>query len=494
MRFANLRQIRRGPVAAVLLGTTMLAGGVALGYSAAGAAGGPPPIAVHGAVIQPGFADLVSAVRPAVVNISTTATPKPQQSLQGLGGNDQMNEMLRQFFGPNAQQMLRQRPQSQHALGSGFVIDPAGFIVTNNHVVDDASQIEITLADGSVHPAHLVGRDQKTDLALLKIDAGHPLPYLAFGDSKKARVGDWVIAVGNPFGLGGSVSAGIISANNREINAGPYDDFLQIDAPINPGNSGGPLFDQSGQVIGIDTAIYSPTGGSVGIGFAIPSDVASRVIAQLREHGHVARGWLGVQMQEITPALAKAMGNDQKGVLVDAVTPDSPASHADIKQGDIITAFNGQHTATPRDLAFAVADTHAGQAVSMTVLRDGHERNIDVTVGTEKAQKVAAAAGSEDGGPVGLSLAAIPADQRGALGLDDGQGVVVAQVTPGSPADESGFQPGDVILRIGNRPVSSPAEAASEIHAAEKEKRAALSLLIMRNGTTAFQALNLQDS
>ncbi len=491
MTFADIGKTRRSRIAAVLLGSTLLAGGAALAFTAAGAMDNAPPISVHEA-IQPGFADLVSAVKPAVVNISTTETVKPQQGGQPFADNGEFNQMLRQFFGPNAQQLFRQRPQSQHALGSGFIVDPAGYIVTNNHVIDDATEIQITLADGSVHPAHIVGRDAKTDLALLKIDAGHSLPYLAFGDSKKARVGDWVIAVGNPFGLGGSVSAGIISGDNREINAGPYDDFLQIDAPINPGNSGGPLFDQSGQVIGIDTAIYSPSGGSVGIGFAIPSDVASRVISELREHGHVSRGWLGVQMQEITPALAKAIGlGEQKGVIVDIVTADSPAARAGLKQGDVITAFNGKRIDTPRELAFAVADTHAGQSVPVTVLRDGHERTLDVTIGSEQAQKLASAESGQAGGRVGLALAPLSDDRRQALGLDAGQGVVVAQVAPGSPADESGLEPGDVILRIGQKKVASPSEAAAQIHAAQNENRQTVPLLVLRDGTTTFQALNL---
>src|SRR5579862_7105594 len=307
--------IRR--LGAALLGTTLLAGGAVVALTAV-AATNPPPIAVPGTERLPGFANLVTAVKPAVVNISTTQVVKKSQ--MNLSENGELGDMLKQFLGPDADRLLQQQSQRPaHALGSGFIIDPSGYVVTNNHVIDDASDIQVTLSDGATVAAHVVGRDTKTDIALLKIPTSHPLPYLAFGDSKKAHVGDWVIAVGNPFGLGGSVSAGIISGDNREINAGPYDDFLQIDAPINPGNSGGPLFDQSGKVIGIDSAIYSPTGGSVGIGFAIPSNL----VAQLREHGDVERGWLGVEMQQITPALAKAMGrSDDNGVVVDKVEPD----------------------------------------------------------------------------------------------------------------------------------------------------------------------------
>src|SRR5215469_10059356 len=277
-----------------LLGTTLLAGGAVVALTAVGATN-PPPIAVPETQRLPSFANLVAAVKPAVVNISTTQAVKKSQL--NLSENGELGDMMRQFLGPDADRLLQQQSQRPtHALGSGFIIDPSGYVVTNNHVIDDASDIQITLSDGSTVAAHVVGRDTKTDIALLKIPTSRPLPYLAFGDSKKAHVGDWVIAVGNPFGLGGSVSAGIISGDNREINAGPYDDFLQIDAPINPGNSGGPLFDESGHVIGIDTAIYSPNGGSVGIGFALPAELADNVVTQLREHGSVERGWLGVQM------------------------------------------------------------------------------------------------------------------------------------------------------------------------------------------------------
>jgi serine protease Do len=483
---------KSGRVLAALLGTTLLAGGAFLGLSAAQAT--PPPISVPEAAKLPGFANLVAAVKPAVVNISTTQEVK--QRRLNLQQNGELDQMLQQFLGPDAQRLLQQQSaRPAHALGSGFIIAPDGYVVTNNHVIDDASDIEVTLADGTTVAARVVGRDTKTDIALLKIPASHPLPYLAFGDSKKARVGDWVVAVGNPFGLGGSVSAGIISGDNRDINAGPYDDFLQIDAPINPGNSGGPLFDESGQVIGIDTAIFSPTGGSVGIGFAIPSDVAKNVVDQLREHGRVARGWLGVQMQEITPALARAIGaGNDKGVLVDVVTKDSPAARSDIRQGDVITAFNGTEIANPRDLAFAVAATPAGRTVPVQVLRNAQERTLEVTVGTEQAQeKLASAAPEQNHARLGLELAPLTQDRRAALRLGTEAGVLVAGVTPRSPADDSGLQPGDVILRIGGTPVTSPDEAISRIRAAENGNRPALPLLVMRDGTTAYIALPLKS-
>jgi serine protease Do len=441
----------------------------------------PPPLSVPHAAKQDGFASLVATVKPAVVAISTTEKAKP------LASNEE--EMLKQFFGPNAEQLFRENRKPSHALGSGFIIDPAGYIVTSNHVIDDATDVQVTLSDGSLHSAHIVGRDTKTDLALLKIDAQRPLPYVSFGNSKNEQVGDWVVAVGNPFGLGGSVSAGIVSAQNRDINQSPYDDFLQIDAPINPGSSGGPLFDQSGHVIGVDTAIYSPSGGSVGIGFAVPSDVATKVVAQLRDHGQVARGWLGIQMQPVTPTLAKALGlSSVDGVLINAVTPSSPAAHAGVRQGDVITGFNGNHVATPRDLSFAVADLPAGKSVGMSVWREGQERDLNVTIGTERAEKMASAPApaANPSPPVGLELQPLPPQARGTYGSEGG--VLIASVTPGSLADLSGLEAGDVILRVGNQVVSSPAEVTARIRAAQAS-HGAVALLVMRQGNTAYVPL-----
>jgi len=369
---------RRSIASAMTLGTALIVVAGVAGYTAARATDTPPPLSVPFSGKQLGFAPLVKTVKPAVVNIATT------QRVQQPAQESDQEEMLRQFFGGEPEQ--QQRARAVHALGSGFIIDPSGYIVTNNHVIDHATDIQVTLTDGSVHPARIVGRDVKTDLALLKISASRPLPYVAFGDSDQEDVGDWVIAVGNPFGLGGSVSAGIVSARNRDINEGPYDDFLQIDAPINPGNSGGPLFDQAGHVIGIDTAIYSPSGGSVGIGFAIPSNVAKRVVAELRESGHVARGFLGVSVQVVTPQIANAVGLDRpEGVIVASVTANSPAEGAGLKRGDVILAFNGTHIGAARDLSIAVAATPADKTVRVTVWRDGQRENIDATIGRQGA-------------------------------------------------------------------------------------------------------------
>ncbi len=484
----------RGPrrmrvILATLMATTILAGSSFAWYSEA-AAPATAPLGLPTVVNQTGFADLVAKVKPAVVNIATTepAEPASAQELPSFPPGSPFAEMFPHGFGNQ-----NETDAPRHALGSGFIIDPAGYIVTNNHVVDGARKIMVTLNDGTSYPATVKGRDAKTDLALLKIDTNKPLPYVAFGDSGKEQVGDWVIAVGNPFGLGGSVTAGIVSANGRNINEGPYDNFLQIDAPINPGNSGGPLFNQSGQVIGIDTAIYSPSGGSVGIGFAIPSDLATKVVAQLRDHGSVERGWLGVQMQPITPPLAKAIGRpNTDGVLVDQVEANSPAAQAKLQQGDVITAVNGTEVKNPRDLAVMVADTHAGSTAKLTVWRNGHEQPVAVTIGTQPKEQTASKDDQSGGAPVGMALAPLSPDERSQLGLDaSAKGVVVAQVTPDSRAAESGVQAGDVIVKVGDDSVTTPKEVASKIHAAEQQKKEAVPLLVMRDGMTYYLALQL---
>jgi serine protease Do len=494
---------RKGTFAAALLATTVIAGG-GLAWAAADTAPATAPLGLAPVANQAGFADLADKVRPAVVNIATvegvdqTADQGMQgQGMQGQGQqqmpnfppNSQMGQMFRHFF--DGQGQMQRGPA--HALGSGFIIDPAGYIVTNNHVVEHAHQVTVTLNDGQNYPAKVVGRDAKTDVALLKIDAGKPVPYVAFGDSAKERVGDWVVAVGNPYGLGGTVTAGIVSAHDRDLNSGPYDDFLQIDAPINPGNSGGPVFNQSGQVIGIDTAIYSPNGGSVGIGFAIPSNVAQKVAAQLREHGKVERGWLGVAMQPLTPALAAAIGHpNAKGVLVDRVEDNSPASKAGLRQGDVISAFNGEAIKEPRDLAMDVANTADGSGAKLTIWRDGNESVVDVAVGQQPVQQASRQTNDSDSSPVGMALTSLSPDEQQQLGLNASvKGAVVAQVTPGGKADESGVQSGDVIMRVGNQAVTSPADVVSKIHAAQHDKKEAVPLLVMRDGTTYYLALQL---
>src|SRR5690348_15414160 len=381
----------------------------------------PPPSQTQSApaVQVPSFAPLVKKVTPAVVNISVTEKAggddgdmaqndeQDQNADPDQGGPQQgfpqspFDEFLRRFFEQQGQPFGRQQgrpfnmPQ-QHAqriaLGSGFIIDPSGYVVTNNHVVANADKVTVVFQDNSKHPAKVIGRDSKTDLALLKIDAKQPLPYVTWGDSTAAQVGDWVLAVGNPFGLGGTVSTGVISARGRDIHAGPYDDFLQIDASINRGNSGGPTFNLNGQVIGINTAIYSPNGGSVGIGFAIPSSLAKPVIEQIKEHGKVERGWLGVQIQEVTPEIAQSLGLPKPdGALVADVTKDSPAAKAGLKQGDVILGFNGHDIGKVRDLPLVVAETPVGEKAKVDVLRGGDKKTVDVAIGPmpENPQQVA---------------------------------------------------------------------------------------------------------
>jgi serine protease Do len=484
----------RNMIAALLLGTAVGASGAAWALSGPSFAA-TAPLSVTPASPQPGFAPLVAKVKAAVVQITTISQPtasadnQPQQQMPDLPAP--FGEMFRHDFNQqdNGGAMMERK-----ALGSGFIVDPAGYIVTNNHVVDGAHQVSVTLTDGSKYKAKVIGRDAKTDLALLKIEAGRALPYVAFGNSDNEQEGDWVIAVGNPYGLGGTVTAGIVSAHGRNINEGPYDDFLQIDAPINPGNSGGPLFNQSGQVVGIDTAIYSPSGGSVGIGFAIPSNVAKTIVAQLRDHGKVARGWLGIQMQPLSQALAKAVGlpNDQ-GVLVDAVTDGSPAAHAQLHQGDVITAFDSKPIKNTRDLALAVADTPSGKTAAMTIWRNNHSSTLQVAIGTQDQTRVASAADDHGGmKPVGMALEALSPDVRSQLNIGpDVGGVLVGQVTPGSDADQSGVQAGDIIERVGNNAVSTPEQVANAVHSAEHQKKQAVSLLVMRGGVTSYLGLQL---
>lgn len=480
-------------VAAVLLASTILSGGG--GYLAARAfAADTAPLAMPAEqsvapAVRPSFADLVEKVKPAVVNISTTEKAEARQRGPQQMQPGSLEDFLRQFM-----EQGQRRRGPQHALGSGFIIDPSGYIVTNNHVVEDATKIVVTLDDGSEHTAVVKGRDPKTDVALLKIESKTPLPYVAFGDSDKARIGDWVVAVGNPFGLGGSVSAGILSARGRDLNNGPYDNFLQIDAPINPGNSGGPIFDATGRVIGISTAIYSPSGGSVGIGFGVPSNLANTIVAQLQKGGKVERGWLGVSMQPITESLAKAVGRKSAdGVLVAEVVPDAPAAKAGLQQGDVVTTVNGQTIRDPRDLATQIAMLKAGDSAKVGVWRDGKEKTLNVTIGTQPIDQTAALndAASEEG-KVGLSLAPLTPELRNRLGLETGaRGVVVAEVAADSKAEDSGVRPGDVIVGVAGKTITSPTQAVDAIKTAQREKKEAVTLLVMRNGTTYYLALQL---
>ena len=368
-----------------------------------------------------GFADLIEGVAPAVVQITARQADAgnnvpgdlsqiPEQFREGP-----LRDFFEHFFGENGPGR-GQGPQAQRtALGSGFIISSDGIVVTNNHVIGDADKMEVTLKDGSRFPARLVGSDDKTDLAVIKIDADRALPTVSWGDSDHARVGDWVVAVGNPFGLAGTATAGIVSSRGRDIGAGPYDDFIQIDAPINTGNSGGPLFDGDGRVIGVNTAIYSPTGGSVGIGFAIPSNAARKVVAELQDKGTVSRGWLGVAIQPVTPEVAESLGlTKAEGALVASVTPSSPAAKAGLKQGDVIVTFDGKSIATPRELSRAVADAQIGEKGRLMLWRDNREMEVRVNIGEMPKQLAAADAGQEKQAPEKPAKGGI---ELGALGL-----------------------------------------------------------------------------
>jgi serine protease Do len=446
-------------------------------------------------IALPSLHPLVERVLPAVVNISAQLGEETAgQSEQSSNEGDQspFDQFLRRFF-ENRGFPQWQLHRQVMALGSGFIIDPTGYIVTNNHVVSGSHKITVILQDNSRHPAKVVGRDPKTDLALLKIGVGRKLPYVSWGDSDAVHVGDWVMAVGNPFGLGGTVTAGIVSALGRNINEGPYDDFIQIDAPINRGNSGGPTFDLAGRVIGINTAIYSPSGGSVGIGFAVPSNTARNVVEQLKTKGHVTRGWLGVAIQGITPSIARSLGLDPEktaGALVASVNPKSPAERAGIKQGDVIVDAGGHAIKTVHDLPRIVAATPPGRRIDLAVLRDGTRKTLAVTVGEmpENLQQVASAEGRATS--LGLQLSAIDAQLRRKYSIPkDVEGVVVTDVGGDTPAAALGIEPGDVIMSIDRKHATSPQQAARELK--EAAAKGSILLLINRHGTSRFVGLSV---
>ena len=465
----------------------------------------------------PNFSPLVKKVMPAVVNISATLKPGADLS-DAIGNSDEQgqdqdqgpadpgdmqgfpqspfDQMLRQHFGQQGQR-APQRTEHGVALGSGFIIDPTGYVVTNNHVVKDAAKVSVIFQDGSQHPAKIIGHDAKTDLALLKIDAPKPLPYVSWGKSDIEQVGDWVVAVGNPFGLGGSVSPGTIAARGRDINAGPYDDFLQIDASINKGNSGGPTFNLDGQVVGINTAIYSPNGGSVGIGFAIPSDLAKPVIDQLREHGKVSRSWLGVEIQQVTPDLAKSLGlPKEEGALVASVTPDSPAAKAGFKQGDVILSFNGHDITKQRDLPILVAETPPNQTAAVRVWRNDAETSLSAALAEMPANPQVAENGTgESGSAMGLHLAPLSSEWRQRLHVGKSvNGVIVTSIGDSSPLAELGLRRGDVIEAINQHPVTTPDEARTALDAAKgNQANDNVLLLLNRNGVNQYVALSLDN-
>ena len=472
MSYRLSRPIRTGAAAVLLCGT-------AFATVPTWAHGDTVPTTTPGTITPlalaslPDFSALAAQVGPAVVSVTVRETPQPEdgQAYRGPGNG----------------------PQAREARGSGFLIDPSGVIVTNNHVVKDAARVSVTLTDGTELPARIVGRDARTDLAVLQVDAGHALPALQLGDSDQVRPGQWVIAVGNPFGLGGTVTAGIVSARGRDIGAGPYDSFLQVDAAINQGNSGGPLFTQDGRVVGVNTAILSPSGGSVGIGFAIPSSLVKDVVGQLRTAGHVTRGFLGVETQAVTTAVAPGLGlpADTHGALVAGIAPDSPAVSAGVRPGDVVQSVDGAPIAGPRDLALRVADVKPGRVVHLGLVRGGLPMTLDVTVAAMPEEPQAADAGEDQVGRpgIGVALAPLSPEVRERLALPGSiAGALVAGVQPGSPAAQAGLQEGDVVVGVGTKPVGSPADAAAAIRDSAKDGRT-VALRVVRNGHARFVAV-----
>jgi serine protease Do len=409
-------------------------------------------------------------------------------------------EFFREFFERNRPQ---QRQRKVTSLGSGFIVDATGYIVTNNHVIKDADEITVALQDDTRLKAEVVGRDPKTDVAVLKVKTTRKLTAVRFGDSDKARVGDWVVAIGNPFGLGGSVTAGIISARNRDINSGPYDDYIQTDASINRGNSGGPLFNLDGEVIGIATAIFSPSGGSVGIGFAIPSATAHPVIEQLIKHGQVRRGWLGVHIQAVTEEIAETLGlKEAKGALVASVIKDGPAKKGNIKAGDVILTFNGKEVPEMRKLPRIVAATDVNKTVEVVIWRNSEKMTLSVTVGEleDREAKVASRSrgGKKEGKAaekieaLGLTVAEVTTDLRERYSLDkDAKGVVVTAVDEGGAAAEKGIRPGDVIAEISQEEIVTPADIMARIKDARKSGRKSVLLLVEGQGGLRFVAVRI---
>ena len=443
-------------------------------------------------------ADTAERVLDSVVNISTSQTIEAGKGMQmpQVPPGSPFEEFFDEFFKKHGDEGGRARKVS--SLGSGFVIDPSGIVVTNNHVIADADEIFVNFNDGSKLKADVVGRDTKSDIAVLRVKPEKPLKAAAFGDSDKMRVGDWVMAIGNPFGLGGTVTVGVVSARNRDISAGPYDNFIQTDAAINRGNSGGPLFNMDGEVIGINTAIISPSGGSIGIGFAIPAKSVTGVIAQLREFGETRRGWIGVKIQSVDDAIAESLSLGRaRGALVAGVTEGGPAAKAGIQSGDVIVKFDGREIKEMRELPKSVAETAVGKTVDIVFIRKGKEQTVRVTLGRlEDAEKPQKASLTRETPPeakpaaktsLGLGLSNITDDLRKRYRLKEGtKGVVVVSVERDSLAAERGIQPGDVIVQIEEQAVSAPADVQKRLDALKKEGKKSTLLLVTRADEQRF--------
>ena len=430
------------------------------------------------------FADLVKKASPSVVNVSTVKVMKGRGQVPlPFGPNDPFREFFERFFRDQMPKDFKQQ-----SLGSGFIIDKEGYILTNNHVIERSDEIKVRLADEKEYAAKIIGRDPKTDLALIKIESDRPLTPLQFGDSDKLEVGDWVIAIGNPFGLGHTVTAGIVSAKYRQIGAGAYDNFIQTDASINPGNSGGPLLSKAGEVIGINSAIYSQSGGSIGIGFAIPVNMAKDLLPQLKK-GKVVRGWLGVMVQKITPDLKEKLKiKDERGALVADVTAGGPAEKAGIKRGDVIVSFNGREIKDTSDLPYVVASTAVGKTVTVDVIRKGQRKGIQVKVGELKEEKEAQPVG-ESRPNLGMTVEEVTPELAKNFSLSESSGVVVIQVEENSSAAEAGVRAGDMILEIDQEPIKDLETFSKKIQEYKKGETALL--LIKRRSATLYLTLKV---
>src|SRR3954451_22619943 len=460
------------------------------------------------------FADLAEEIMPAVVNISASTTVEARsRTLPQLPQGTPFEDLFEEFFnrrgqggpgGPGGPNGDAPRQRRSNSLGSGFVVDPSGIVVTNNHVIGDANEITVIFSDGQRLKAEIVGKDSKVDLAVLKVKPEKPLKAVTFGDSEKMRPGDWVLAIGNPFGLGGSVTAGIVSARGRNIESGPYDNYIQTDASINKGNSGGPLFNMNGEVIGINTAILSPTGGSVGIGFAVPAATAVPVIQQLREFGETRRGWLGVRIQNVDEPTAEALGlGTPRGALVAGIDDKGPAKPSGLEVGDVIVKFDGKDVKDSRDLPRIVASTPVGKAVDVQIVRKGKELTKAVTLGRledgEKTQQAglnqpSTEAPSASRRALGLELSGLNEELRKRFNIKDTvKGVVVTRVDPNSAAADKRIQMGEVIVEVGQEPVSSPADVTRRVEALKKEgKKSALLLVANAQGEVRFVAVSIE--
>ena len=459
------------------------------------------------------FADLAEKLLPGVVNISSSQTVPSRAEGRGpdvpqFPPGSPFEQFFKEFMernrpnGPRTERGPQAPPRRAQSLGSGFIIDATGYVVTNNHVIDGADEITVILHDNTSLKATLVGRDERTDLAVLKVESDKPLPFVNFGDSDKSRVGDWVLAIGNPFGLGGSVTAGIVSARGRNIDQGPYDNFIQTDAAINKGNSGGPLFNMDGEVIGINTAIYSPSGGSVGIGFSIPANMAKTVVAQIRDGGRARRGWLGVRIQQVSPDIAESVGlREPSGAMIAGVNDDGPADRGKIKSGDIILKFNDQAVREMRNLPLIVAQTDIGKQVPVIVWRDGKEVSLSVTVGElPDDQKAATATPERKPAPdkavelvgLGVKLAELTPEWRAKFQIGpDRKGVVITDVDSGSAAGERGLKPGDIIVEVAQEEVATPADVRDRVDRARKAGRKSVLMLVQSGDSPRFVPMPL---